>query len=543
MLRFAQTCEAIGASTRKNEKIRLAAEYLRPLEIDEAARAAVFFSGRPFARREERVLSVGGALIWQTIFRLAGRPPGEMESSYRRHGDLGAMTEELLRGRSASGGVSLSEVAQAFETLAARRGPEQKLAALETLLGRAEPLVAKYIVKIITGDLRIGLKESLVEEAIAHAYGQPASKVRRANMLTGDIGATLVLAAAGDPDSARMNLFHPIGFMLATTVESASEAFGEFGGAGLMEDKYDGIRAQVHKSGEKVKLFSRTLDELVEFHELYAPLAELPGEFILDGEVVGWRDGRALPFTELQQRLGRKTPDLWLPLEIPVSFVAFDLLYLDGATLMDLPLSERRPKLEQLLAAGTAPFVQAAPASRCASAEETQAAFNRALERGNEGLMIKATDAPYTPGRRGRKWLKWKQPLATLDVVVTAVEFGHGRRHGVLSDYTFAVRSGDRLVNIGKAYSGLTDKEIAEYTSYFLEHTVDDQGFRRIVEPALVLEVAFNNVQRSNRHESGYALRFPRIVRLRPDKTPADIDTLETVRRIHERQTVGNSPG
>jgi DNA ligase-1 len=505
MLRFAQTCEAVAATTRKNEKVRLVAEYFRTLPVEDALTAAVFFSGLAFPRREERVLAVGGSLIWQAIARLAGTPPGGMETIYRKYGDLGGMSQEILSKRPAAGGLTLSDAAKAFSELAARRGPEQKLAILEPLLGNAEAVVAKYIVKIITGDLRIGLKESLVEEAMAYAYGRPVDKVRRANMFMGDIGATLVLAAAGDLDKARMNLFHPMGFMLATAVDSVDEAFEEFSGGGHVEEKYDGIRVQVHKSGDKVKLFSRTLDEVVEFHELYAPLRAVEGEFILDGEVVAWKDGRALPFTELQQRLGRKKPDLWLPLQIPVSFVAFDLLYSGGAVLMDEPLDARRRKLEALLARAF-PQVQVAPAFRCTSAGELQQAFEGALTRGNEGIMVKDPGAPYSPGRRGRKWLKWKRPLATLDVVVTAVEFGHGKRHGVLSDYTFAVRNGERLVNIGKAYSGLTDKEILDYTRYFLEHTLEDQGFRRLVEPAVVLEVAFNNIQRSARHDSGYAL-------------------------------------
>ena len=355
-------------------------------------------------------------------------------------------------------------------------------------------------------------------------------------MFTADAGETLRLAAAGRLGEARLRLLQPVGFMLASPVESAAEMIEAFPGGALVEDKYDGIRAQAHKSGEKVKLFSRTMDEIVEFHELPPALAALPGDFLMDGEVVGWRHGRPIPFTELQQRLGRKEPDLWLPLEIPVCFFAFDLLYADGVALFDEPLVERRRRLEALLAGRESDLVKLAPARVLGSAGDIERAFEEALDRGNEGIMAKAPGSPYTPGRRGRLWLKRKQPLATLDVVVTAVEYGHGKRHGVLSDYTFAVRDGQRLVNIGKAYSGLTDEEILRYTEYFLAHTVEDQGFRRIVEPSVVLEVAFNNIQRSDRHESGYALRFPRILRLRPDKPVEEIDTLERVREIFKKQ-------
>ncbi|HEX2714077.1 MAG TPA: ATP-dependent DNA ligase [Candidatus Acidoferrales bacterium] len=541
MHRFAETCEAVAATTKKNEKVRLVGDYLRSLPLDDAAYAAVFFTGRAFPLFEENVLAVGGALIWQAVGRLTALDPDHMSQIYRKHGDLGSMVEEALQGRSAADGVSLTDLAAAFEEVSARRGPAEKLVVLEELLQRAEPMVAKYIVKIITGDLRIGLKESLVEEAIARAFGQPLEQVRRANMLTGDIGATLRLAAAKELAAAHLKLFHPIGFMLASPAETPAELFENFPAGMLVEDKYDGIRAQAHKRGQKVKLFSRTLDEIVEFPELLEPLGALPGEFILDGEVLAWRDARPLPFTELQKRLGRKQPEQWLLEKTPVRFVAFDLLYRDNELLLDAPLVERRKCLEQLLAGREEQHIGLAAVQRCGSAVEVQQSFEAALRRGNEGIMAKAPDSPYTTGRRGRFWLKLKQPLATLDVVVTAVEYGHGKRRGLLSDYTFAVRDADRLVNIGKAYSGLTDEEIRRFTGYFLQHTIEDQGFRRRVEPTVVLEVAFNNIQRSARHESGYALRFPRIVRLRTDKPADEVDTLERVKQLHDKQVAGRA--
>jgi DNA ligase-1 len=536
MRRFAETGEAVGSTSSKKEKVRLVSQYLQTLPLDDAARAAVFFCGRAFPRSEERVLAAGGSMIWEAVTRLAGASAGNMDVVYRKHGDLGAMAEELLASVAVAGTLSLADVAAAFDKLAATRFPAAKRSVLQELLGRADALTAKYIIKIMTGDLRIGLKESLVEEAIAQAFEQPPDAVRRANMLTGDIGAALRMAAAGTLADAKLRLFQPIGFMLASPVESAAEALAQFPEGALIEDKYDGIRAQVHKSGGAVRMFSRTLDEIVEFFELLEPLAKLPGDFVLDGEVVAWRDGRALPFTELQQRLGRKQPELWLPLEIPVSFVAFDLLYVDGEPLLDRPLAERRNLLQRILSGAEAPAIQLAAAAPCDSAALLETAFAAALARGNEGVMIKDPASLYLPGRRGRWWLKWKRPLATLDVVVTAVEYGHGKRHGLLSDFTFAVRGEDGLVNIGKAYTGLTDEEIRRLTQYFLEHTVADQGFRRTVEPNVVIEVAFNNIQQSGRHDSGCALRFPRIVRLRPDKSAEEIDTVERVRELYAKQ-------
>jgi ATP-dependent DNA ligase len=543
MIHFAQTCEAVAVTTRKNEKVRLVADYLGSLPSDDAARAATFLTGRAFPRCQEKVLAVGGSLIWQVIRQLAGCDDAAMEEVYRRHGDLGEAAAELLAGKAATGSMELRDIQKAFEELAERRGPTQKRPLLEELISRARPLEAKYIVKIITGDLRIGLKESLVEEAIAQAFGRPLREVQRANMLTGDISLVTHLAAAGKLADASLRLFHPIGFMLASAAETPEEIVETYPGGAWVEDKYDGIRAQAHKQGSRVKIFSRTLDEAVEFHELIPELRALPGEFVLDGEIVAWADGRALPFTELQRRLGRKEPDLWLPIEVPVSFRAFDLLYGNGQLLIDLALGERRQRLEELLPSAAAPAIQLSPMRLCNSTSEIEETFEAALERGNEGLMAKSPDSRYTPGRRGRYWLKLKRPMATLDVVVTAVEFGHGKRHGLLSDYTFAVRDGDRLVNIGKAYSGLTDQEILQLTTYFREHTIEDKGFQRSVEPTVILEVAFNNIQRSNRHESGYALRFPRIIRLRTDKGVSEIDTVERVKAEYERQNKGQEKG
>jgi ATP-dependent DNA ligase I len=536
MLAFAQRCDAVGATTKKSEKVRLVAEYLRSLRVEDAEIAAIFFTGRAFPRWEERVPSVGSSILWRAIERIGNPAEGQAHKTYLKHGDLGGMANELLAGHGATGELTLGEVASALAHLAALRGSGAKLAAVEELLRRAAALEAKYIVKIITGDLRIGLRESLVEEAIAQAYARAAADVRRANMLVGDIAATLRLGVQNELATARLQLFHPIGFMLASPVDTPAEALEYFPRGALVEDKFDGIRAQAHKSGRTVKLFSRTLDEIVEFPELHGAIAALPGEFIVDGEIVGWREERPLPFTELQKRLGRKQADMWLLQDIPASFVAFDCLYQDGELLLDEPLARRRERLASLVAGRASAQMQLAEARLFAGVAKLEEAFAGARARGHEGIMLKDATAGYKPGQRGRHWLKLKRPLATLDVVVTAVEYGHGKRHGLLSDYTFAVRDGERLLNIGKAYSGLTDAEIRAYTDYFLQHAVEDYRAGRSVEPRVVIEVAFNNIQRSRRHESGYALRFPRILRIRTDKTPAEIDTLDGVREIFEKQ-------
>jgi DNA ligase-1 len=571
MRKLAETCESVAATTKKLLKTAAVADYFKSRTIDEAAVSAVFLSGRAFPAWEEATLQVGGSLLWRAIAELSGKGEAELTAVYRKYGDLGAVAGEVLPETSRRG-LNVLEVADIFRHIAAARGPAAKSALVRDLLARATPLDAKYIVKIMTGDLRIGLKESLVEEAIAKAYGGTLvgalEEVQRANMLLGDIGETLRLAVAGKLAEATMRMFHPLGFMLASPIESAGEGLSYFAEA-VVEDKYDGIRAQAHVSGGAVKFFSRTRDEITDsFPELPGALAGMPQDAILDGEIVAWNDsGRARPFSILQQRLGRKKVSERMLREVPVAYVAFDVMFANGELLIDRPLRERGQILDGLLAAkrkvahhrGTesqrttgqrklvfedehqeAAVVNIirAPVFHASSAEEVEELFAAAQERGNEGLMIKDPDSAYTPGKRGKSWLKMKRELATLDVVVTAVEYGHGKRVGVLSDYTFGVWDSDkaRLVNIGKAYSGLTDAEIAEMTQWFLDHTIEDQGFRRTVEPKIVLEVAFNNMMQSDRHDSGYALRFPRIVRLRPDKTADEADTIERAREIFDRQ-------
>jgi DNA ligase-1 len=532
MRRFASVAEAVAATRSKTEKVRLVSEYLASLNEDDAAVAALFLTGRVLPRRDSRTQGVGSALLVQAVLRVAGG--GSLESAWRRHGDLGGMTGELLAGKEGSD-VSLHEVSSFFGTLGQKRTVEGKVGLLEDLMKRLRPEEAKYVVKVLVGDLRIGLQESLVEESLARAFSQPLEAVQRANTLLSDITETVRLARGGRLHEAELQLFRPVGFMLASPAETAAEALAAVGGDGLIEDKYDGVRAQAHVAAGRAVLFSRNLEEIPEFPELMPPLRALPGALVLDGEIVGYRGERPLPFTTFQTRLGRKQRELFIADEIPVRFLVFDILHQDGRMLLDLPLHERRKRLEELLThEGPVRLALAAPASRV---EDVEAHFEGALARGNEGILVKEPLSPYRPGRRGQAWIKLKRPLATLDVVVTGVEYGHGKRRAVLSDYTFSVRDGDRLLTLGKAFTGLTDGEISTLTEVFLASKVGEKGRLIRVRPEIVLEVAFSNIQTSNRHESGFALRFPRIVRLRPDKTVDDIDTLERVRELHARAT------
>ncbi len=535
MLDFARAGAAIGSTPATLEKTRLLANYLHALDDEDLRRAAVFMTGRPFSPSKRRTLGLGWSAVSKAVSSLSGRDENELGRIFRKHSDLGDWAGEALEGRTKAEPVALAEIEDALESIRTARGAA-KIAPLEKLLGRLDPEAARFFVKIVSGELRIGLSEGLVEAAIAEAFEVPITQVKRVHLITGDIGETAVRCKRKQLDTTSVTLFQPVRFMLASPVETPDEAFQRMGaGSVWTEEKYDGVRCQLHREGERVQLFSRDLKETTSaFPELAESAPAIGHDVLFDGEVLAHRDGRVLRFFELQRRLGRKQVAADLRAEVPVALVIFDLLWLDGRSLLDEPLEARRRLLEGL--GLVHPFLLAR-VEEATDPVHLDRIFTETRARGNEGLMVKDPLSPYTPGRRGLAWLKLKRPLATLDVVVTAVEWGHGKRKGVLSDYTFAVNdaSAGRLVNVGKAYTGLTDAEIAAMTERFLAMTIEDHGHVRLVRPEVVLEVAFDSIQHSGRHMSGYALRFPRIVRIRDDKPVEEIDTLERVAELYER--------
>jgi DNA ligase-1 len=603
-----------------------------------------YLAGLPFAESDPRKLNAGGALLTRAVRTVSGANDAELGVAYRRHGDLGAAAEDLLaeRGHVSSGGLTLCDVADAFAAMASAKTTAIRFALVEGLLRRASPVEAKYLLKLMLGDMRIGVKQSLVEEAIASASGADVSSVRHAVMLEADLGDAAVRAFAGTLADARMRLFHPLGFMLASPVdtpeeaierftpqsvkppaaretgrrknkatnqeaapvatlhndaeaamlaaeeqpsearaENSSEATPETTVQAFLEDKFDGMRAQIHcgarsKPG-RVAIYSRNREDITEsFPELveaFSGVATDDGEgLIFDGEILGWdfASGQALPFAVLGQRIGRKRVDNAIRQQVPVIFMAFDLMFAGGALLLHQPLHARRMRLEaemeRLLETVRAPLVLSeaaeqnkapqavmfadagkpqqllprlmiSPARLVENAAQIDRAYADARARANEGVMLKAADSIYQPGRRGLAWVKLKRQLATLDVVITGAEWGNGRKAGFLSDYTFAVRDEDgELKNVGKAYSGVTDAEIAELTEFLKAQTLEDNGHFRTVEPLIVLEVAFNNIMRSDRHASGFALRFPRILHIRRDKPLDEIDTVARVEEVYQSQ-------
>jgi ATP-dependent DNA ligase I len=549
---FAEIGEAIAATPAKLEKIRFLADYLRRLNRNQLSIAATYFTGRAFTQNDVRTLQVGGSIVYRAIVGAAKLSDAEFRGIAHSHGDAGKTAFEAFDGRTKPEPFSLAQSRDFFEILHRARGPSAKTELLQSRLARLSAREGQYVVKILTGDLRIGLREGLLEEAIARAFEAPLDQVKEANMLLGDIGATAALASQKQLDRAELSIFRPIKCMLATPEPTAEAVWQRFvgtknSGAGtavtkvFVEDKFDGIRAQLHRSAQRVEIYSRDLRRITDqFPELAEQARKFEQALIVDGEIIAFEEGRRLTFFDLQKRLGRKgdSADLFerAAADVPVAFILFDLLWLNGRSLLKTPLHERREWLGRLQLPRQFQRAEVVPAR---SAVEIEQIFQQARRRLNEGLMIKHPQSFYLPGRRGMFWFKLKKELATLDVVVVAAELGHGKRNNVLSDYTFAVRdeTSGELLPIGKAYSGLTDVEIAELTEHFKQNTIADHGRYREVNPDVVLEVAFNSIQPSTRHASGLALRFPRIKAIRRDKNVDIIDTLEYARELAAQQT------
>jgi DNA ligase 1 len=543
---LAATAAAVGATRSKNAKRDLLAAYLRALPPEDLAVATVFFAGRPLLDPTAK-LGLGWVQQGAALAAASGATEDALRQAYLRHSDFGDAAAELLV-RGTGRPLTVADVAGAFAAIAAAGSADERVRRMTQLFARATSEEARFIGRVASRETRIGLREGLLEEAVAAAFDRDLGAVRRAHMLTGEIGETALLARDDRLADAALHVGRPIRFMLASPVADAAEVMRRVGDEGWIEDKYDGIRAQLHlNDGGSPQLFSRDLNDVTRsFPEIAEAAVALrdAAPLVIDGELVPWREGSVLDFASLQTRLGRVRPSKELLAEVPVVLVAFDLLHRSGEDLLEAPLRERRAALADLgLPERTSERMLLSHLATVHSVAEVDRHFDDARERRNEGLMVKDPDSTYQPGRRGLGWLKLKKALATLDCVVVGVEWGHGKRRGVLSDYTFAVRETDdpesRLLTIGKAYTGLTDAEIAAMTEHFEGITLQDFGRYRTVVPEVVVEIAFDRIMRSGRHRSGFAMRFPRIVRMRDDKTPGEIDTLATVETLFGEQATG----
>jgi DNA ligase 1 len=555
---FVSVCEKIQSSTSKNIKVNILSKYLTKLSEDSLPIATRFLGGRIFPKGSAISLNVGFTTIMNSLSEIAELTPAEVQQIYLKYGDLGKLgeyaitkkhTEPLFQQHEGQGILTLSYIFSILKKIAdiggagSNKDKKKNLAGLLISCSAAE---GKYLIKIMNGELRIGLVEGLVELALAKAFNFSIKDIREAMLLSGDIGYVSLLAKNKTLKTVEVRPLRPLSFMLADVMFTAEEVIRYYSKSLICEYKYDGIRVQIHKFREKIKMFSRKLDDVTSaFPEIMEAVknVSLPSlyfkssDFILDGEIIGFKNSKPLHFQELQKRLRRKKlTDKFTEL-VPVIYVVYDILYLGGEQLIKQPLIKRKEILSEIQ------FKQPILNSKYILTDsiiEMVDLFNQSKDIGHEGLVMKDPSSQYHPGKRGRHWIKLKKEIDTIDAVIVIAEYGHGKRAGVLSDYTFAVKDlSDRrndLKVIGKAYSGLTDKEIDEMTTRLRLAAIKNEGYRLIVRPEIILEVAFDSIQQSNRHNSGFSLRFPRIKSIRTDKDLADIDSLQKVSQIYEKQ-------
>lgn len=512
---LAELASMLESTVSRNEKVSRLAAVLKGLDPEEAAIVVRLITGEIFPAYSGLELGVGYSTLLEAVRSTQGVVPLDQRKLSVRE-----VYESLVKIANISGEDSRS----------------RRLRALRSIIAGMSRKEVEFLARFLLGEPRVGAREGLVLEALAKAVSAPLEEVRRAYMFSGDLGdlAQLLLSGAR-PSEVKLRLFHPVRPMLAEMAKSLREALRECGGRAAVEFKYDGVRLQVHKQGSKVRLYTRRLTDvtssLPDVVELVLQHVRAE-EAVIDCEAVSFIDGKPLRFQDLVRRIRRKEDVERMAAELPFAIKAFDILYLDGRVLVDEPYAERWRMLESV--ASTEILIERVVTDDLSEAESF---YKRSVESGREGVMVKKLDSPYTPGVRGRYWFKVK-PAETLDLVIVGAEWGHGRRRGWLSDYYLAARDPDtgRFVVVGKTFKGLTDAEFEEMTRKLLELRVRDEGWRVWVKPAIVVEVAFSEVQKSPKHPSGFALRFARILRLRPDKTPEEVATLQDVRRIYEKQ-------
>ena len=570
---FVETCEKIRSTTKKNEKIDIISNYITNLDETSLSIAVLFLSGRALPIGSTKTLNIGFTTIMESLSEIAMLDIKDIQNIHLKHGDIGAMAEYAVSKKhvislfNQQERISLSYVYHQFKKIANISGSgsnKNKKNILKGLLIACSPLESKYLIKIITGEMRIGSVEGLVEIALSRAFDRELQYIREAMLISGDISQVAVLAKKNILHNAIMRPFVPVSFMLADVMFSAEEIINYYNKPLICEYKYDGIRLQMHKFDNKVRLFSRNLVDITyAFPELVKAAIEstirTPDtttihnqvDFILDGELIALKNDRPLHFQELQKRLRRKNVTDDITTEIPIYYIVYDIMYFKDNQVLKKSLLDRKNILSTI--SFKKPIINSSY-KILDSIEQIIAIFNESKDIGHEGLVVKDPLSQYHPGKRGRYWMKLKKELDTIDAVIVIAEYGHGKRAGVLSDYTFAVIDEDeddknlnnnnnnnylvnsRLKTIGKAYSGLTDKEIDEMTERLREIIIEDNSNRILVKPEIVLEVAFDTIQKSDRHNSGFALRFPRIKNIRTDKGLKDIDTLEKVRQIYKNQ-------
>jgi DNA ligase-1 len=547
---LAELCEKLSGTTKRLVMVDYVADFLNRLQPDEVEPAVSMILGRSFPKWDQRVLEVSWATLSVIIKRLTNVDWKDFREAFSKSGDIGAATKIVFEARQVRRQATLFEkpltileVRKSFENISETAGSgsrERKERLVETLLGEASSLEAKYLVKILIGEMRTGFHEGLMESAVSKAFGVPPEAVQKAGMLTGDIGEVASIAKTGGRVAIaqlEFRVFRPIKPMMAQMAEDVEDALKEAGGEMAFEYKLDGARIQIHKSNGDVKVFSRRLTDATESLPEVVQLVRdevKANQAILDGEVIAvGKEKSPLLFQHVMRRFRRVHEVDEMIRQIPVELQLFDVIYLDGQSLIDLPYTERRNRLAEIVGriSLTNQIVTKDPS-------EAERFLKEALDKGHEGLVAKKLDSLYTPGIRGKRWFKIKRTLESLDLVIVAAEWGYGRRHNWLSNYYLAARDAEtgQFVIVGKTFKGLTDQEIIEMTRRLKELTVREEPHGVGVVPKIVVEVAYNEVQKSPKYEHGMALRFARITRIRDDKTPEEADTVQRIKEIYEKQ-------
>lgn len=507
--------QELGATTSRKKKIQALSSFLKELDQKEISPAVLLMSGSVFPPGDTRVLEIKGRTLHRVLTSTRQMTLEEPTLT------ITGLYDQLQRVASISGKGSRS----------------RREAILSALLSHANETEREYIVRIVMGELRIGLAEGLLLEAISKAANVDQELVKRTYTLIGDLGETARIALTEHKEGLErigVRLFEPIKPMLADTASDLETVFKTHHQKTALEYKLDGARVQIHKQGQHVEIFSRGLANITPSIPEIVDLALKSinaSNVIVEGEVVAVnKAGRPMPFQELMRRF-RRTSDVRETMsQVPVRLFLFDILYLAGNAVLDLPMTERRRLLGETCAKELL-----TPMLVTDNIDEAKEFFSKSIHEGHEGLVAKALDARYIPGRRGKEWLKIKQ-AETLDTVIVAADWGTGRRHGWLSNYHLAVRdpTTDEFLDVGKTFKGLTDEEFEYMTTRLQSLKITDDGFTVKVRPEVVVEVAYDEVQMSPHYRSGYALRFARITRVREDKSASDIDTIERVRELYE---------
>jgi len=520
---FAELYAALDETTKTNEKVDALTRYFSSVPPADAAWATAFLIGR----RPKRLLESRKLAQW--AIEEAGIPDWLFGECYHAVGDFAETIALLLPPAGSSSSLPLHTWIEERLLPLRDAGDDARRAALVSAWREMDERQRFAWNKIITGEFRVGVSQSLVVRALAAASGLHAEVVSHRLMGDWQPGAGFWVRLTAE-DTRDADVSRPYPFFLAYPLEGEIEQLGDIR-AWQVEWKWDGIRAQLIRRHGRTYVWSRG-EELItdRFPELEALGAQLPEGVVADGEVLPWKDGQPLPFAQMQRRIGRKVLGPRILSEVPVAIVAFDLLELRGEDIRERPLEFRRARLEEIAPPGSAMIVS--PVVRAATWEELAMRRQEARSRKVEGFMLKRLDSPYRVGRRRGDWWKWKIDPYSVDAVLIYAQPGHGRRASLFTDYTFGVWDGDELVPFAKAYSGLTDEEIRRVDAFVRANTTEKFGPVRAVKPELVFELAFEGIQRSPRHRSGIAVRFPRMARWRTDKKAGDADSLETIRAL-----------